>query len=561
MKPKGHLRHSRVVGIAAAAVVLAPFGTVTLTYRRALVVQAGLALAVVLLLGLLAMLRNGLRGVLRANGSVLLGVALYGAAALQGMIVAIVRGNDLTLAAGQFLAMGLLPLAALAAMGSSTPLEWHVFATGVVGGFTAGALIQVAVRGPATIGDPLGSHLVLPNAVSVSGAAPLVVLLALALTTSTAPLVRALAWLGAATATLIIFAAGIRSQWLVIPVGFAVFLGLGVGRTRLFSRRTISLWCTGLLALLVGVAAFLWWWNHPRPNLASGHLDSVLSAEQGGARATLPPQFGGALRIRGTLTCRGHGCVFLRVRGASDPPTVAPQRVIPLVVAGLSPSNFLVVDRPRVGEKEILLDLEDPSKLGCRATSLVAEELTPGWAAELVGRLAGLLRRPPDPGAGPEPGAFAGDSSIAFRVRESRAVLAAVRGASPVWTVFGQGLGATYHFETVGYDNMGQIVRYDRPNYIHNYYLFLLFKLGALGSLAVLLALGMWVWATVAGARENPSGGSYRWFFSAAAAAWSMYIAWSVAAPEILDFRLAPIWGMLLASTAAVPHTGPKGPV
>jgi hypothetical protein len=35
---------------------------------------------------------------------------------------------------------------------------------------------------------------------------------------------------------------------------------------------------------------------------------------------------------------------------------------------------------------------------------------------------------------------------------------------------------------------------------------------------------------------------------------------WSIVAPEILDFRMAPLWGLLLAATAAIaPARGGSG--
>jgi O-antigen ligase len=179
------------------------------------------------------------------------------------------------------------------------------------------------------------------------------------------------------------------------------------------------------------------------------------------------------------------------------------------------------------------------------------EAIAAGQLAEVVGGLAGMLHRPPDPGSGPTPGVAASDASIAFRFRETRAVVAAIKQVSWPWWLVGQGLGATFAFDTVGYDNRGNVVRYERPNYIHNFYLFLLFKLGVLGALAVLTALAMWTWTAAKGARAQPADTADRWFLAAAAAAWVTYIVWSVAAPEILDFRLAPVWGLLVALTAS----------
>jgi hypothetical protein len=553
MTARSESTFTRAIGWATAAVVLSPFLTVTLPYRRALVVQAALVLAVTLFLAVLGIARTGWRTLLGAHRATAVGVALYGAAALQGTAVALVRGNDLTLAGGQFLAMGLLPLAAVAALGLSTALEWRTFAIGLVGGVAAGALVQFAVAGPAALANFPGGRLMLPNAVSVAGAAPMALFCALALAPSGRTVARALAWAAAGVTLVLIFVSGIRSQWLVMPLGLAVFLALGLGRTRLLSRRALLAWGTALLFFMASLAATARWWTRPRPNLASGPLESVAAGDAGTTVVVLPGSFRGAIRVRGTLTCQGSGRVFMRLHGAVGSPAAGPDRVVPLIVAGAAPSEFWIVHRLPPADKQLAVSLEDPAGLGCRTTVFAVEAIAPAPLAELVGGLAGMLHRPPDPGSGTTPGPVASDASIAFRLRETRAVFAAIKQVSWPWWLVGQGLGATFAFDTVGYDNQGRIVHYDRPNYIHNFYLFLLFKLGAVGTLAVVTALAMWVWAAVGSARAQPPGAPDRWFFAAAAAAWVTYIAWSVAAPEILDFRLAPIWG-LLAATCAPPE-------
>ena len=485
------------VGWAAAAIVLAPFLTVTLTYRRALVVQAALVLGITLLLLALGGLRRGWRDRVAASRPVLLGVALYAAAALQGTVVALVRGNDLKLTAGQFLAMGLLPLAAIAGMGLSSALDWRIFATGLVGAVAAGTLVQGIVAGPAMIAHFPGPRLMLPNAVSVSGAAAMALLFALALTRSGPTSARVLAWVAAALTVALIFVSGIRSQWLVLPLGLACLFAIALGLQKLFSRRIALAWGTALVVVAGAAAVTAWWWTRPRPNLALGTLEAITGARDATATVRLP---GGAVRVRGSITCRGSGNVYMRFRATGEE-TIASDRVVPLVVAGAAPSEFWIVHRPLPAEATLAVRLEDPSNLGCRMTSFAVEAIAPWQLAEVVGGLAGMLHRPPDPGSGSTPGVAAGDASVAFRVRETLAVVAAIKQVSWPWGLVGQGLGATFAFDTVGYDNRGNIVRYERPNYIHNFYLFLLFKLGVLGALAVLTALAIWVWTAADGAR------------------------------------------------------------
>ena len=547
--------HARVVGLSIAAVILAPLLTATLPYRSSLVAQAALALAATLVLLSFAMIRKGRGERTAPPRPLLVGVVLYAAAALHGAVVALVRGNELTLIAGQLLAMGLLPLAAVAAFEFSPAIGWRSFASGLVGGVTASALIQLAVTGPANIGNPVGARLMLPNAVSAAGAAPLAFFLALALSRSGRPLTRTLTWAATGVIVLLIFGSGIRSQWVVMPVGVAAYLALGLGRARLFSRRAALGFGVASLFVACIAATAVWWWTRPRPNLVAGVLDSGVRGN-GTAVAVLPAEADGAIRVRGTLSCQGSGSVSVRVRGWGASSERCADAKARLVVAGSAPARFQIVLRPRADERQLSVDLEDPEKLDCRSNSLAVEEIAPASAARLVGNIVGLFHRPPDPGAGSTAGAFAGDASIAFRLREASAVLAATRpGSWPSW-VFGHGLGATFAFNTLGYDNRGNIVRYDRPNYIHNFYLFLLFKLGLLGTLEVLAALTLFVCVTVRGARAWPPGAPDRYFLAAAAAAWITYIAWSAAAPEILDFRFAPFWGVLIAITASVLQAG-----
>ena len=211
---------------------------------------------------------------------------------------------------------------------------------------------------------------------------------------------------------------------------------------------------------------------------------------------------------------------------------------------------------PQPGAARLVLELTDPQNLGCTASRLRAEVLWPPLLARSVARLAALVHRPPDPGAGSAPEAFAQDASIAFRLRETRVIASEIRNSAwPVW-VLGRGLGATYSIDTLGYDSRGQVQRFANPNYIHNFYLFLPFKLGVVGTVEVLAALGIFVWVAAKGARERPLGAGDRRFFAAAAASWTTYILWSAAAPEILDFRMAAIWGMLAAATAVARNCG-----
>ena len=540
-------------GLVTAAVVLAPYLTVFLSFRESLLAQAALMLGATVAL-LVPAARARWRGAAPPL-ALALGVALYALAAVQGTVVALLRGNQPTLVAGQLLEMGLLPLAAAAAFGFRPELEWQGVAAGVVGGTALGAAIQLGVTGPASLLQAAGPRMMLPNAVSVAGIAPLALLLALALRPSRER-ARVLQWGATALIVVLILGSRIRSQWLVIPLGLAVYTALVCGRARLLSRRALT-GATCSFVVVAGVVVIAaWWWNYPRPNLVSGRLTSAAEASHGTVTAALSGPSGAAIRARGCLTCRGRGNVWIHLSDAD--PSARPRfwSRLSINVAGTAPAKFLLVlPRTAVGRR-LSLTLEDPEGLDCRTTALVVDEIRPEFAAVVVGRGMDLLRRPPDPGAGSTPGPFASDASIGFRIREMSAVLSAIRADPWATWIFGHGLGATFTLDTrgpwLGYDNRGHIVPFNHPNYIHNFFLFLPFKLGVVGTFEVLAALLLFVSATVRGATARPLGSRDRAFLAAAAAAWITYIAWSLAAPQILDFRLAPFWGVVLALTAAV---------
>ena len=540
----------RLLGFGVAGLVLGPAVVTIFVSLPSLVPQALIITAIVLALLGVAVARKGWRQVATSDRATLLALALYAAAAVQGAAVALARGNDKALIAGQFLAMILLPLGAAAALGLQRQGRWRPFATGLVAAAVAGGLVQLIRTVPAAITGPPGLRLMLPNGGSFSGVAPLALFLAVALAGGGDRRARVLAWCAAAVMLSIILGSGIRSQWLVLPAGAATYVALVAGRARLFSRRTIATVAPVVLVLGAAAALTTWWWLKPRPSLvpeapASGVArpgDPIAFALPGGGRD--------AVRVEGVLTCRAPGYVSLTALDAQGSPGRGPMDQFGVAAAVAAEFQMVVVPRP--GATRLALEFEEPQNLGCTASRLTAVELWPPVLAKSMARLTALVHRPPDPGAGAAPEAFAQDASIAFRLRETRAIASEIRRAAwPVW-VLGRGLGARYAIDTLGYDSHGQVRRFNSPNYIHNFYLFLPFKLGLVGTVEVLAALGIWVWVAVAGARARPLGSSDRRFFAAAAASWITYILWSAAAPEILDFRMAAIWGMLAATTAAV---------
>ena len=178
--------------------------------------------------------------------------------------------------------------------------------------------------------------------------------------------------------------------------------------------------------------------------------------------------------------------------------------------------------------------------LGGRGISILAKQ-----SATIIDRGARLFDALTDP-AGRD------DHSIALRIAESRQLLGRFTEGSLGRQIIGHGLGATYAFKTFGRDVDGSRIIVERPNYIHNFYIFLLFKLGLVGMAAVIVALVLWTRAPLSHLRNIPRGEPERAFLAAVVAAWVGFMVWSLASPEILDFRMAPLWGFLVGASGAV---------
>jgi hypothetical protein len=537
------------VAAAVAALIAAPTVTRLCHFPDTLKAEAAAVTAVVLVLLALGTLSGGWSRILEADRSSLGGLALYGAAAIQGGTVALVRGNQMTFVAGQVLSMILLPLGAVVGLELSRRGEWRPFATGLVIATGAGSIVQLVLAIPVAMVAPAGFRLFVPNAPSFSGLAPLGLFFATALAWTGRWPARALGLVVAGTAVVLIAGSGIRSQWLAIPFGVAAYAAVAFGRSRLFSRRALVVAGIGLAVVALALAAATRWWVKARPSLVpSGTTARLLTP---GMALTVPLTAAphGLLRIRGMLTCRGTGRIALAAQQERATAGGAPATTAPLACSP-SASDFSMIVVPEPGVSLMVLSILDPEELGGAVSGIAVEDLQPRFVAELAYHIQALLTRPPDPGEMRGPDAFAGDASIAFRLREMRAIAGELRRSDVALLVFGHGLGATFPINTLGYDSRGQIRQFSQPNYIHNFFFFLPFKLGAVGTGAVLGALAIWVLAAVGGARLHAAGGADRHFFAAAAASWITYTVWSAAAPEILDFRMAAIWGMVAATVA-----------
>jgi hypothetical protein len=142
------------------------------------------------------------------------------------------------------------------------------------------------------------------------------------------------------------------------------------------------------------------------------------------------------------------------------------------------------------------------------------------------------------------------DGTLTYRFREWEAIRAQWSRAGLGRRLGGQGLGATFAFPNSSWDNEGRRVLVPTASYIHSFYVFLAFKLGLAGLAALgglLLVVGWTASRALAARRAAESGPA--WFLAAAISAWLTFLLWSVTSPEILNFRMAPLWGALIAAS------------
>jgi len=568
------------LGILVSLGVLLPYATVALTFRASLMVQA----ASLLLLMVLALAQGLARGgPLIGPGmdrTLLLGLALYGTAAALGALVGLASGNSPELVAGQLLSMALLPLGAAAGSSQAPERTWPTFgatlpaAVAVATGIHLIAWLWSAARGD------VAHRFILDNSVTVSGLALVALLLAVAGAGDSPSRRRLGVRLSLALVAVFVVGSGMRGLWLVAPPALLLALLLLGDPAR--RRRTLAR--VGVLAAVLLAAG--WgihgWLARPRPNLLpEGEELAVRSIfgemgidlPEGGRVVGAGPVRWGAdagparplplpsIAIPGPATWRAR--FEVRAEEASLPQgeaTVAVRWLDPIGrrlgglgvrVEALPGWHFLeVVGTPPPGTTAACLEVG--GQPGARGTfslrGVRLERLGPAWAAPLLSQLAYLDRRLSSVGEIFRGEERATDSSLTVRLGESRKILQRFARA-PTWKkLLGHGLGATFQLPAQ-IPSAARDAATGRQNYIHNFYLFLLFKLGILGSLLVVGALGSWLVFTLRCCLRQP-GGAARRFLAAATATWVAYGVLALSSPEILNFRVAPFLGLLLAMTA-----------
>ncbi|MCD4750252.1 MAG: hypothetical protein K8R59_12850 [Thermoanaerobaculales bacterium] len=555
---------------AVAFTVLIPFCTVGLEFRHSLVAQAIGISSVILAMAPSALTSAGLLERVRQIPSRLaIGLVLYSSATALGVLIGLVNGHDLYRVAAQALSMGLLPLAALIALIDPEEPILHRFRVGLFAGIIIGCLIQLGWELLLSLADKPPSRLFLPNSVSVVGASLLTLAVALTSVYHRHDLTRRLARLSVVLLVIVITGSGLRSLWLLAPLTVIGSVFLWRGR----DKRTLLV-VFGSILLFAGIAVssvigFTVWVRHQHQDTLNlspselfsnagefrkGVLELELPAGQDleltSSELNLSNQVPGwILRIRGRTqnqrsvvvnlcfldrSGKELGRIAARVRAVQTKSVTNAQGATP---EGTSAIKLVVVSEGDVQGRLFLGRIKCIPVHSALATRLAQYAV---GTFDRVASLLGTLRT----------GDVQQDATLAFRWLEAGRIIESISDSGWIERLFGHGLGATVHLDVFGYDNRGNWVYFGDENYLHNWYLFLVFKLGILGAFLVLGAVASWLTFTI-GKLRSAHLMSDRAFPAAATAAWVAYLIWSMTSPEILDFRVAPLWGWLLAATAA----------
>ncbi len=571
-------RPNLALAVATAAIVLVPYATVNMQFRRALVAQAVAILGLVALLAASGFLNGKLRQRLLHGPSLGLGALFWATAAGMGGLMGLLSGNGTTQVLGQVLSLSLLPLGFLAGRWSSgNRRSWEAFQKALIFAVLAASLVHLVHWLLATISGPAPQRLFFANGVSVAGAAPL----ALLLLVGAGEQVFRSPWLRRGAVLLItvyLLGSSVRGAWLAVAFGL---FSLAILRWR-YRPAAVRRWLVVAMLLAAALAGFLkltQWLDEPRPSILPDTNPVALNLLQssGSGFRVLPEDHPEPLlswnhdlyrkswilapfhlptdrtyRLRGWIRGGTHGKGFLELIWLDQEGV----KVGAITVAAWPSEDWLIIEtigRAPAGTStaELVVTGVAETKGTWSLRRLELHDLGPAYLSPwlrqgtyLAGRL-GSLAQPLKGGDSDQH-----QNSVRFRIAESRRLITDLQSSGFSQLLLGHGLGATVHVDG------------EEKNYIHNFYLFLLFKLGWIGTLLVAASLYLWLRALfrgIAGSRAHSNHSALqrntspeRRFCAAALAAWFAYLLWSFSSPEILDFRLAPLWGLLLAVT---PHT------
>ena len=518
-------------------VAVLPFASFWLPFQTGLWVR-GVTVATIVAALIAAGHRDIVRAVREAPRAVRLGLLLYSAATIYGAAVGMALGNPIRYVVTQTASMLILP-ASFVGFCTGTRLNLKGLATGLgLGGAVALAVhlgFLVAHRGePSVAGEAL--RLALPNDVSLTGVAVMATLMSLAwwyevrnvvaacaATASACLLVGSMsrgAWLVSAGAIVLAWwLSSRRAWWTLALVAAAPLLCVAalVAASSLVSGRGLSLVGPGLEVRPHGPGEQA---TDLKRNVVVTGRPVEIDFAASGSTSPRPVLFVEARNTAGVVTS-------FNFRAPTSCADCAGARFVQFLPPGTVRLDFWVWQAGGNGEVLTLGARELPGALA-------------GWLRTVDLRLrttATALTHPAE------------DGTMQYRLSELAAVRRVWAAAPAVRRISGQGLGAVIEFPNSSWDNHGHRIVVPVASYLHNFYVFLGFKLGIAGlaALAGLLLVAGWSLSSAWVVRSH--GGSA--LASAAAACWCAYLAWAVTSPEIINANTATFLGALVAASVA----------
>lgn len=562
-----HLRRSAASWFVAA-VVLAPFATTALEFRSSLRVQAGLLVAIVAVAALMSLRASKPRWDELPAG-IRWGLVLYLSATFLGTFQGLVLHTPSEPLLGQVVALLLLPLAAIPGLGRASGMQPRQFWIGLFVGTTAGASVQLVWGTWQLLTSETPTRFFLTNSVSVVGVGLLAIAGGVAGWRHSDHRLRV--WSRASTVVVgsLVLASSLRSLWILAPLTALLTILTCHGLTM---RRTVSVASAavvalgGVIAAAAGAEAWLAGttadWEEVALDSTFGpdhhRMDGILVESDGPVvrgRTPIDSERAPAWLVAVTARGEGRGTAVLRFL-PTDPSGQRLSRLSVHLPAGLEEQTYAGVVTSPQGATQAVVELRtwDRAHGQWVMTELRLRAIPNTWLAALVGQYLHLRHRVAAPLRALRADDRLLDPTVSFRIVESQRVLAAWHDASWSRKLFGSGLGALVELDVDGFDNRGNWIHYDSVNYLHNWYLFLLYKLGVVGGAAMLAAFLWWVvWGFKTALR---SSSETRWVFAATGSALAVHLVWSVTSPELLDFRFTPVWGWLLASAVSAWREG-----
>jgi hypothetical protein len=548
-------RRAWLLSGAIAGLALVPYVAIALPFETGLRCQAAVTLAILALVGGTAW-RGAVAAVRALPRAVRWGLLLYGGAAAWGTAVGLVSGNPLRYVVSQALSMALLPAGALAFSAHSRFRGRELGRGLAIAAVTALAIHALALAVPwvGSVLEPSELRFTLRYATGFSGRDVLAALVALAFALAAGSRLGAA---GGVAALILVAGSMSRGAWAATVAGLLIVGVLLAGHA---TRRAPVVTAVVGVVLAAAIALVAWggggaplrrfdfedpaagaaWTRSSAARSGSGAAEVVLSAPQPAHALTPPvPVASPALAIdcwvQGELGKQAS--LWVRAKDA-DGRTIRMLGTRMRGVSGWVPMQWVVLLPLHTTTVQVGLWGRDGRWL---VDDLAIETLSGSLAAAaraLRDRLTSVGWAATDPAA---------DATVSYRLGELGAIMGRWRDGGLGRVAIGYGLGARFTFLNAGWSAAGQRTLEPEASYIHDFFVFLAFKLGLAGIAALggLLLVAVWTAASAWAGRGRPAES---WVLASGAAVWAAYLLWGVSSPEVIDFRVAPLLGALVAA-------------